>query len=66
MDSDSLLSPYFKRLDQFSTLRWVGRVAKSVGQLIESDGPYGSVGEGCGIICSDGRIVEAEIVGFRG
>jgi flagellum-specific ATP synthase len=61
-----LLEPYFKRLDEFSTLRWVGRVTKAVGHLIESDGPYGSVGEGCGIITADGKTYAGEIVGFRG
>ena len=66
MSSQDLLEPYFKRLDQFSTLRWVGRITKSVGHLIESEGPYGSVGEGCGILTADGQTVAAEIVGFRG
>jgi len=61
-----LLEPYFKRLDEFSTLRWAGRVTKAVGNLIESDGPYGSVGEGCGIITADGKTYAGEIVGFRG
>jgi flagellum-specific ATP synthase len=61
-----LLDPYFKRLDEFSTLRWVGRVTKSVGHLVESEGPYGSVGEGCGIITADGNTFAGEIVGFRG
>ena len=65
MDSGSLLRPYFKRLDEFSTLRWVGRVTKAVGHLVESEGPYGSVGEGCGIVTADGRIYAGEIVGFR-
>jgi len=50
MPQRDLLEPYFKRLDEFSTLRWVGRVIKSVGHVIESEGPYGSVGEGCGIL----------------
>ncbi len=66
MSSRDLLEAYFKRLDEFSTLRWVGRVTKSVGQIIESEGPYGSVGEGCGILTSDGKIYAGEIVGFRG
>jgi flagellum-specific ATP synthase len=61
-----LLEPYFKLLDEFSTLRWVGRVTKAVGHLIESEGPYGSVGEGCGIITADGKTYAGEIVGFRG
>jgi len=66
MASQDLLDPYFKRLDEFSKLRWIGRVTKSVGNLIESEGPYGSVGEGCGIITVDGRTYAGEIVGFRG
>jgi flagellum-specific ATP synthase len=66
MSSQDLLNPYFKRLDEFSSLRWVGRVTKAVGHLIESEGPYGSVGEGCGIITADGATYAGEIVGFRG
>jgi flagellum-specific ATP synthase len=66
MPQRELLEPYFKRLDEFSTLRWVGRVIKSVGHLIESEGPYGSVGEGCGILTAEGKIYAGEIVGFRG
>jgi flagellum-specific ATP synthase len=65
MTSEDLLGPYFKRLNEFSTLRWVGRVTKATGHLIESEGPYGSVGEGCGILTSDGQIYAGEIVGFR-
>jgi len=66
MPQRDLLEPYFKRLDEFSTLRWVGRVIKSVGHVIESEGPYGSVGEGCGILTADGKTYAGEIVGFRG
>jgi flagellum-specific ATP synthase len=64
--SRDLLGPYFRRLEEFNVPNWVGRVTKAVGQLIESEGPYGSVGEGCGIIASDGRVYPGEIVGFRG
>src|SRR5262249_24114519 len=60
------LKPFFRRLDEFSALRWSGRVIKSVDYLIEPDGPFSSVGEGCAIITSDGRTIEGEIVGFRG
>jgi flagellum-specific ATP synthase len=67
MDDDSpLLAPYFKRLEQFSTLRWAGRVTKAIGHLVESEGPYCSVGEGCAILTEDGRTFAGEIVGFRG
>jgi len=64
-DSD-LLNPYFRRLEEFSPLRWTGRVTKAVGYLVESDGPFCSVGEGCAIITEDGRTCPGEIVGFRG
>jgi len=60
------LKPYLRRLADFSTLRWTGRVTKAVGQLVESEGPFCSVGEGCAILTEDGKIYSGEIVGFRG
>ena len=60
------LKPYFRRLEDFSTLRWTGRVTKAIGHLVESDGPFCSVGEGCAILTEDGRTFSGEIVGFRG
>src|SRR5271157_351560 len=60
------LKPYLRRLEDFSTLRWTGRVTKAVGHLVESDGPFCSVGEGCAILTEDGRTFSGEIVGFRG
>jgi flagellum-specific ATP synthase len=60
------LAPYFRRLDDFSTFRWMGRVTKVVDYLVESEGPFCSVGEGCAILTSDGRTLAGEIVGFRG
>lgn len=65
-DSPALLRHYFRRLEEFSTIRWSGRVTKVVGNLVESDGPLCSVGEGCAIHNEDGRIFSGEIVGFRG
>jgi hypothetical protein len=61
----SSLAPYFRRLEDFSTFRWVGRVTKVVDYLVESEGPFCSVGEGCAILTSDGRTLAGEIVGFR-
>jgi flagellum-specific ATP synthase len=61
-----ILRPYFRRLEEFSTLRWTGRVTKVVGHLVESDGPFCSVGEGCAILTEDGRAFSGEIIGFRG
>lgn len=66
MTSPNPLAPYFRRLEDFSTLRWIGRVTKVVDYLVESEGPFCSVGEGCAILTSDGRTLAGEIVGFRG
>ena len=61
-----LLAPYFHRLERGSTLRWTGRVLQVVGNLIESEGPFCSVGESCEITSTSGRGYAGEIVGFRG
>jgi flagellum-specific ATP synthase len=61
-----LLAPYTHYLDTGSTLRWKGRVSQVVGNLIESEGPFCSVGESCEIIGAAGRSYAGEIVGFRG
>ena len=65
MTTTGPLAPYFRRLDDFSTFRWMGRVTKVVDYLVESEGPFCSVGEGCAILTSDGRTLAGEIVGFR-
>jgi len=66
MDDSPLLKSYFRRLEEFSALRWTGRVSKSVGYLVESDGPFCSVGEGCAIVTEEGQAFSGEIIGFRG
>jgi flagellum-specific ATP synthase len=66
MEESDILGPFFRRLEGFSALRWTGRVTKSVGYLVESEGPFCSVGEGCAIITDDGNTFSGEIVGFRG
>lgn len=60
------LSPYTHFLREGSTLRWRGRVNQVIGNLIESEGPYCSVGESCEIVGNGGRCYPGEIVGFRG
>ncbi len=60
------LAPYFSQLEQLSTLRWKGRVLQVVGNLIESEGPYCSVGDACKIVTADGTSYAGEVVGFRG
>jgi flagellum-specific ATP synthase len=59
------LSPYMNWLREAATLRWTGRVSKVVGNLVESQGPFCSVGECCEIISSAGAHMLGEIVGFR-
>jgi flagellum-specific ATP synthase len=60
------LAPYFNQLEQVSTLRWSGRVLQVIGNLVESEGPFCSVGDACEIISSDGSVYEGEVIGFRG
>jgi flagellum-specific ATP synthase len=47
-------------------VRWRGRVTQVVGSLVESEGPFCSVGECCEIHDSRGNVFPGEIVGFRG
>jgi len=61
-----LLSPYFSHLETTASVRWRGKVTQVAGQLIESEGPFSTVGEACEIIDSYGRRWPGEIVGFRG
>jgi flagellum-specific ATP synthase len=49
-----------------STIRWKGHVTQIIGNLVESRGPFCSVGECCDIVASAGAIFPGEIVGFRG
>jgi len=64
--SRPLLAPYTHHLETGSTLRWQGRVSQVVGNLIESEGPFCSVGESCLIKDQSGKSYSGEIVGFRG
>src|SRR5262245_2097701 len=59
------LAPYLQWLRTASTLRWTGRVNQVVGNLVESEGPFCSVGECCEIVTSNGARLAGEIVGFR-
>jgi len=59
------LAPYRNWLRDASTLRWTGRVSQVVGNLVESAGPFCSVGECCEITNSNGTKMAGEIVGFR-
>jgi hypothetical protein len=41
----SPLAPYLARLETCAGLRWQGRVTQVIGPLVESAGPFCSVGE---------------------
>ena len=60
------LSSYFGHLEQGATVRWTGRVLQVTGNLIESEGPFCSVGESCEVVSAQGRTYAGEVVGFRG
>ncbi len=62
----SSLDPYANWLRSRSTVRWKGRVTQIVGNLVESSGPFCSVGESCEIFDLTGTRYPGEIVGFRG
>lgn len=61
-----MLSAYAKKLESIETLKSVGRVTRSVGLVIESQGPTVSVGDLCYLPSPDGgRSFLLEAVGFR-
>lgn len=64
--SAGVLSPYLEHLASSSALRWQGRVTQVVGPLVESEGPFCSVGELCQVTSAEGRAFPGEVVGFRG
>jgi len=66
MSGNALLASYFSRLESSPSLRWQGRVTQVIGPLVESEGPFCSVGEVCEITDSRGRSLPGEVVGFRG
>jgi flagellum-specific ATP synthase len=66
MSEFSILQSYFSQLAKCSTSRWEGRVTQVIGSLVESEGPFCSVGECCQLLDSSNRAFPGEIVGFKG
>ena len=66
MNSSAPLAPYFDRLHRGSTLRWRGRVLQVLGNLIESEGPFCSIGESCEITNAGDKKYSGQVIGFRG
>ena len=64
--TESILGAYSQWLRTSSTLRWKGHVTHVVGNLVESAGPFCSVGESCEIEDAGGNRFPGEVVGFRG
>lgn len=58
--------PYFQRLEDCRPMVHVGQVDEIIGLVVSSVGPPVAVGEICRISSPDGRIIPAEVVGFRG
>ncbi|PLX66759.1 MAG: flagellar protein export ATPase FliI [Denitrovibrio sp.] len=54
-----------KRVDHKASLKIKGKVTKIVGLTIEADGPLLGIGTRCNIESIDGRVILAEIVGFK-
>jgi flagellum-specific ATP synthase len=63
--SRASLSPYVNWVKACSATRWTGRVTQVVGNIVESAGPFCSVGETCEIVTSNEIRMQGEIVGFR-
>ena len=66
LSNPAVLQPYFSQLQARPAWRWRGRVVQAVGQTVESEGPFCSVGECCEIMDEQGRRHAAEVIGFRG
>jgi len=61
-----IFDKYTDVLSRIDPIKFVGRVVRVQGLLVESEGPQAVVGEGCQIIVPRGRgVVLAEVVGLR-
>lgn len=60
------LQPYFSYVAECPLGRWEGKVSHVAGHLLESDGPFCSVGECCEVVNVDHQRFAGEVVGFRG
>ena len=65
MSAPSMLQAYLDSVEHTTPWQWQGRVVQVVGGMVESEGPFCSVGERCEIAGSGG-VFPGEIVGFRG
>ncbi|MDR3160415.1 MAG: FliI/YscN family ATPase [Spirochaetaceae bacterium] len=64
---ESFITKYLETAEGIDPIKWVGRVVKVQGLLIESRGPRAVIGEICRIEAPKaGGIIRAEVVGLRG
>jgi flagellum-specific ATP synthase len=61
-----MLSRFVEQVEQTNVLRWRGNVVQACGNVVESEGPFCSVGECCEIQDAHGRPAAGQIIGFRG
>lgn len=59
------LEAYATRVAHIDPVPSSGRVVRTVGLLIESNGPHVCVGSMCDVVGSDGRRLPVQVVGFR-
>ncbi len=62
----AMFAELHERLEERTPVRWQGRVLEVTGNLIESEGPSGAIGEECTLHSAAGRSFGGEIIGFRG
>lgn len=56
---------YLNVLNNMSSLRSWGKIKEVRGSLIVSEGPFSYIGDMCSIITSDGKELDAEVIGFK-
>ena len=59
------LDRYLRRAEQAELLPLAGRVVRTVGLVVESNGPRAGVGQICELRSREGRRMMVEVVGFR-
>jgi FliI/YscN family ATPase len=60
-----ILDRYIERVETIESWRWGGAVTQLIGLLVESKGPSAAIGDFLEIATSAGRIVRAQVIGFR-
>jgi FliI/YscN family ATPase len=60
-----MLQEYIDALPELETLRCSGHIRELVGLLVASDGPAAAVGDFCEIQSGEGRVIRAQVAGFR-